>query len=172
MASYLLEHGASKEACCSQGLQALHHACNNNREGVARLLLESGCAVDAADLAGNTAVHYAASRGVLNLVNQLVEAKCDVAAQNKAGQTVKKAPTQRIRRIKPTFASGNYIRPIQKICAFGDTSLAKSIFFPMFVCSTSSSFTSWLLRVHALGAAQSDHRRAHRDCAVDGGARA
>ena len=52
--TYLVDEcGADVESASYGGLRALHHACNNNHEGIIKLLLEKDASPNAVDDAGN-----------------------------------------------------------------------------------------------------------------------
>jgi len=88
MAEHLIEQGAWLESTCANGLRSLHHACNNNREGIVKVLLEAHADVNATDFSnGSTPLHYAASRGILNLVNTVLDGGANLKAVNKSGQS-------------------------------------------------------------------------------------
>lgn len=125
--TYLVgECGADVESASYGGLRALHHACNNNHEGIIKLLLEKDASPNAVDDAGNMTLRklggrlapsllraplttapppdFAAAGGILNILGRLLDKGADTHAANNAGAT-----------------------PLHKACIYGQLACAKKL---------------------------------------------
>jgi len=85
--SYLLEHGADKDAQDSTNWTPLHCASSAGRDGVVSELLGAGADPKRSNDKGLTPLHYAASKSHIQIGAMLLERGADRNAKDNAGQT-------------------------------------------------------------------------------------
>lgn len=78
--AYLLDHGASHAALCSNRAQALHLACEHGKTAIVELLLSRGADIEHQNVDGYRPLHCGAQAGHLAVVQLLLERGADPMA--------------------------------------------------------------------------------------------